>query len=419
MFSLIAQVRSSSAPWSPAFALVRPSRLRSWPSGTNSSFSNARDTLACRSRAGTEPSGPWSSCRWSGWKHSLVLVKPETVIAWHRRTFRLVWRWKSRGGRPSTRAHIRRLIGQMARENPTWGAPRIHGELLKLGYAVGQRTVSRYLARIRPESTKARSQTWTAFLKNHARDRAYGVAFSQRVKNLGIREIRTAVRAPMMNAFAERLIGTLRRECFDHVIVLTEQHARRLLGEFRDWYNQDRVHLALGKDAPDHRSVEPPELGKVVALPRVDGFASSLFPSRCLRLGPPNPRHVAVGDSRRRCVRERRGTAPADPERSSSTAFPAVSAQFTPVASPVQPTLALWRTTPVARPRRAHERGEDRERRLPRAGRTCRPRPRELLREAGQEPGGTRDQTSRSRSWPWRSFAVSRHRASPMARRSA
>jgi len=198
--------------------------------------------------------------------------------------------------------------------------------------------VSRYLARVRPEPTKARSQTWTAFLKNHARDivavdmfvvptirfqilyifvilalerrrlvfanvttnpsakwlaqqivnafpwdtaprflirdrdRAYGVAFSQRVKNLGIREIRTAQRAPMMNAFAERLIGTLRRECFDHVIVLTEQHARRLLGEFRDWYNQDRVHLALGKDAPDHRSVESPELGKVVALPRVGGL---------------------------------------------------------------------------------------------------------------------------------------------------
>jgi len=76
----------------------------------------------------------------------------------------------------------------------------------------------------------------------------------------------------MMNAFAERVIGTLRRECFDHVIVLTELHARRLLGEFRDWYNQDRVHLTLGKDAPDHRSVEPPQLGKVVAFPRLGGL---------------------------------------------------------------------------------------------------------------------------------------------------
>jgi len=161
------------------------------------------------------------------------------------------------------------------------GAPRIHGELLKLGYVVGERTVSRYLARFRPEPTKARSQTWATFLKNQARamvaadmfvvptircqilyifiilglerrrlafanvttnptaewlgqqvvnafpwdtapkflirdrDKAYGVAFSRRVKNLGIREIRTAVRAPMMNAFAERMIGTLRRECSD------------------------------------------------------------------------------------------------------------------------------------------------------------------------------------------------------------
>ena len=276
--------------------------------------------------------------RWSGWRASLVLVKPETVIAWHRRAFRLFWCWKSRGGRPATRAQIRRLIRQMARENSTWGAPRIHGELLKLGYVVSERTVSRYLARARPAPTKAKSQTWATLLKNHARDivavdmfvvptirfqvlyifitlglerrrlifanvttnptaewlaqqvvngfpwdtaprflirdrdRAYGAAFSQRVKNLGIRELRTAVRAPLMNAFAERVIGTLRRECFDHVIVLTEQHARRLLGEFRDWYNHDRVHLALGKDAPDHRSVEPPELGKVVAFPRLGGL---------------------------------------------------------------------------------------------------------------------------------------------------
>jgi putative transposase len=104
------------------------------------------------------------------------------------------------------------------------------------------------------------------------RDRAYGLAFSARVRGLGIREIRTAARAPLMNAFAERAIGTLRRECFDHLIVLNERHAQRRLAEFRDWYNQDRVHLALGKDAPDHRPLEPPELGKVVGLPRLGGL---------------------------------------------------------------------------------------------------------------------------------------------------
>jgi transposase InsO family protein len=268
----------------------------------------------------------------------LVLVKPETVIAWHRLAFRLFWRRMSMAGRPSTGADIRRMIRQMALEDSTWGAPRMHGELLKLGYVVGERTVSRYLARIRPQPTKAKSQNWATFLKNHARqivavdmfvvptirfqvlyvfvilglerrrivfanattnptaewlaqqvvnafpwdtaprflirdrDGAYGHAFSERLKGLGIREIRTALRAPTMNAFAERLIGTLRRECFDHVIVLNQRHAQRLLGEFRDWYNQDRVHLALGKDAPDHRAIEPPELGKVVVLPRLGGL---------------------------------------------------------------------------------------------------------------------------------------------------
>jgi transposase InsO family protein len=208
----------------------------------------------------------------------LVLVKPETVIAWHRRAFRLFWRRRSLAGRPTTLAEIRSLIRQMAQENLTWGAPRIHGELLKLGYVVAERTVSRYLARIRPEPAKRRSQNWATFLKNHARDivaidlfvvptirfrplhlnhprperrrlifanvttntteqwlaqqvvnafpwdttprflirdrdTAYGLALSARVRGLGIREIRTAVRAPRMNAFAERLIGSLRREC--------------------------------------------------------------------------------------------------------------------------------------------------------------------------------------------------------------
>ena len=108
--------------------------------------------------------------RWGGWKHSLILVKPQTVIRWQRRGFRLFWRWRSQAGRPTARPEIRRLIRQMAQENPIWGAPRIHGELLKLGYLLGERTVSRYLARIRPEPTKAKSQTWVTFLKNHARN---------------------------------------------------------------------------------------------------------------------------------------------------------------------------------------------------------------------------------------------------------
>ena len=93
--------------------------------------------------------------RWHGWRDSLLLVKPATVIAWHR---------KSLAGRPTVAAEIRALIRQRAQQNPSWGAPRIHGELLKLGYVVGERSVSRYLARIRPGPIKPRSQTWATFL---------------------------------------------------------------------------------------------------------------------------------------------------------------------------------------------------------------------------------------------------------------
>jgi len=107
---------------------------------------------------------------WSGRKNPLVLVKPDNVIAWHRRAFRLFWRLRSIVGRPTTRAETRRLIRQMAQENLTWGAPKIHGEPLKLGYVVAERTVTRSLALIRPEPTKTRSQAWATFLKNHAHD---------------------------------------------------------------------------------------------------------------------------------------------------------------------------------------------------------------------------------------------------------
>jgi hypothetical protein len=226
----------------------------------------------------------------------------------------------------------------MASENPTWGAPRIHGELIKLGFDVSERTVSRYVERIRPEPRRTGSQTWSTFLRNQAKgivaadlftlptarfeilhvfvilalerrrlvfanvttnptafwlgqqtvnafpwdtaprflirdgDGAYGNEFSRRVRSLGIRSIKTAVRAPKMNCYVERFIGTIRRELFDHVIVSSEAHARRLLREFQAWYNEDRVHLALAKDAPDRRPVETPEIGEVVSLPRLGGL---------------------------------------------------------------------------------------------------------------------------------------------------
>jgi hypothetical protein len=102
---------------------------------------------------------------WTGWQSALILVKPETVIGWHRKGFKLYWTWKSRnqGGRPPKDVEIRSLIRRMARENPTWGAPRIHGELLKLGFDISEATVSRYM----PRRRKPPSQTWRSFLRNH------------------------------------------------------------------------------------------------------------------------------------------------------------------------------------------------------------------------------------------------------------
>jgi len=134
-----------------------------------------RQQIAILSRSGRRPRfrhvdrAFWAllSRRWQGWKEVCLLVKPSTVIAWHRRGFRWFWRWKSRGrvGRPSMGSEIRALIRRMALENRLWGAPRIHGELLKLGFVLSERSVSRWMPR-RPSDPK-RAQTWRAFLENH------------------------------------------------------------------------------------------------------------------------------------------------------------------------------------------------------------------------------------------------------------
>jgi transposase InsO family protein len=273
---------------------------------------------------------------WTDWEHALILVKPATVIRWHRNGFRLYWTLKSvhGGGRPRIDAEIRSLIRRMARENPTWGAPRIHGELLKLGFEVSEATVSRYM----PRRTKPPSQTWRAFLRNHAkdlvsvdffvvptatfrvlyvflvlehdrrcivhcnvtegpsarwtgqqlvnafpydsapkylirdRDKIYGAAFVRRARAMGIEQVLTAHRSPWQNPYCERVIGTLRREYIDHVIVLGEQHLRRILREYLEYYHSSRTHLALDKDAPEPRERESVDGGKVIALPMVGGL---------------------------------------------------------------------------------------------------------------------------------------------------
>lgn len=265
---------------------------------------------------------------------ALQIVKPDTVIRWHRAGFRTYWRWRSRsrGGRPSTPAEIRQLIREMSIANPLWGAPRIHGELLKLGMGVGQTTVAKYIAKRR----RPPSQGWKTFLHNHAdgiaamdlfvvptvsfrllygllilqharrellwfgvtahptadwiaqqfteafgwreaphyvvrdRDRAYGARFTQRVRAMGIRDGPISARSPWQNGYAERLIGSIRRECLDHVVVFGERHLLNLLCCYQDYYNECRTHLSLGKDAPLTRTVQV--RGSIAATPVLGGL---------------------------------------------------------------------------------------------------------------------------------------------------
>src|SRR5438094_1216739 len=279
----------------------------------------------------------WLARVWAGWRQPLVIVTADTVLRWQRRRFREYWSnlsGRSTGGRPAVHAEIKTLITRMATANPLWGAPRIHGELLKLGIDVAERTVSRLMPKRRPQP----SQTWRTFLANHVRDlvaldfftvpsarlrvlfvlvvpvhhrrrvvhfnvtehptahwtaqqivdafsddsapayllrdrdSVYGHVFRQRVKGLGIGEVLTAPRCPWQNPLAERLIGSIRRECLNHVLVLGERHLRRTLARYFAYYHRARTHLSLRKDAPHGRAIERPELGRVIAVREVGGL---------------------------------------------------------------------------------------------------------------------------------------------------
>jgi putative transposase len=275
----------------------------------------------------------WLSRVWTAWRTALVIVKPETVMAWHRRGFRFVWTWKSRRrpGRPTAPADLRALIRTMSQTNPFWGAPRIHGELLKLGMDVSQATVAKYMVRRRQPP----SQTWRTFLGNHIgqvmaadffvvptatcrllfvlvilaherrrvvhvavtdhptaawtaqqlreafpwdraprylirdRDHAFD-GWTETAKTMGIDELLTAPRSPWQNAYAERFIGSARRECLDHVIVFSAPG--RLMKLYCAYYEQSRTHLSLNKDAPIPRPIAAPGDGRVVAIPQVGGL---------------------------------------------------------------------------------------------------------------------------------------------------
>jgi putative transposase len=276
------------------------------------------------------------SVLWKDWRRALVVVHPDAVMRWQRERFRRYWDQLSNRpgkiGRPPISLQIRRLIRTLAEANPLWRAPRIHGELLKLGIAVSERTVSRLLQTVK----RPPSQTWKAFLKNHIReivavdfftvptirlrvlfvflviehqrrrvlhygvtehptaewtaqqmveafserdakrylirdrDSIYGNEFRRRIHSLAMKEVVSAPRSPWQNAFAERLIGSSRRECLDHVVVLNRRHLRRLLKSYFAYYHRSRTHLALAKDAPDRRAIMP--RGEIIAIPEVGGL---------------------------------------------------------------------------------------------------------------------------------------------------
>jgi hypothetical protein len=176
---------------------------------------------------------------------ALAIVKPETVIKWHRAGFKSYWRWKSRrrGGRPTLATEIRKLIREMSIANPLWGAPRIHGELLKLGVDIGQASVAKYMVRRRDPPS---------------------------LRSIGIRDRPTSPRSPWQNGYAERLIGSIRRECLDHVIVFSERHLRHLLLCYMKYYNGARTHLSLEKDAPISRAVD--RTGHILCRPILSGL---------------------------------------------------------------------------------------------------------------------------------------------------
>ena len=277
----------------------------------------------------------WLLRSWCGWRSALHIVQPETVIAWHRYGFRLFWTWKSRQrtGRPGVPRDVRVVIRELSMTNRLWGAPRIHGELQKLGIAVSQSTVAKYMRRHR----RPPSQTWRTFLTNHAsqimaadlfvvptvtfrllfvlvilahdprrivhvavtehptsgwtgqqlrnafpgreapgylvhdRDAVFA-AVATTISGLNIQAIRTAPRSPWQNAYVERVIGSIRRECLDHVIVFSAGGLHRVLADYVAYYMHSRTHLALAKDAPTSRPVMPPSAGRIVATPQVGGL---------------------------------------------------------------------------------------------------------------------------------------------------
>ncbi len=277
--------------------------------------------------------------RLQSWKEALLVVKPETVLRWHRQGFRLFWRRKSRtrSGQPQIPAETITLIKEMAANNRLWGAERIRGELLKIGIKVAKRTVQRSMRQARPRGSPG--QTWGTFLRNHANDiwacdflqvtdmffrslfafiitehgsrriihvgvtrspndewvaqqlreatpfghaptylirdndAKYGPHFNAVAVGSGIEVLRTPIKAPRANAICERLLGSIRRECLDHLLVVSEAHLRRVLNEYVRYFNRARPHQGIGQQIPEPpESATAGERGKVIAFPVLGGL---------------------------------------------------------------------------------------------------------------------------------------------------
>ena len=272
------------------------------------------------------------------WRNALLLVRPETVLRWHRLGFQLLWRWRScrRRSEPRLAPDTISLIERMARDNVLWGSERIRGELLKLGIRVAKRTIQKYMRRGRDRGPH-RGPPWLTFLRNHSvwacdflqtydvwfrpifaffivdvntkrvvhvavtrapteqwtaqqmreatpfgrgprfiirdRDDKYGSAFDRVAKGAGFRVLKTAVRAPLMNSVCERFLGSVRRECLDHVIILNERHFLRTLSEYAlSYFNIIRPHQGIGQRIPVPSALATGKSGPVVAVPILGGL---------------------------------------------------------------------------------------------------------------------------------------------------
>ena len=228
---------------------------------------------------------------WSRWADVLIIVKPETVVGWHRAGFRPYWRWRSRprGGRPKITDEIRVLIRRLAEENPDWGAPKIHGELQKLGFVViaqGRRKILHFNVTRHPTAEWAVQQLREAFPNvgpyRYAifdRDSKFDAEVMAFLKAAGLEPKRTSVQAPWQNGIAERWVGSCRREILDHVIALNEQHLRRLIRDYVNYHHDDRIHDSLEKDTPNRRAVEPKPAANsiVISMPRLGGLHHRYF----------------------------------------------------------------------------------------------------------------------------------------------